>query len=110
MGEPDGQASQMPFAERLLNWLGRLHPIVVHFPIAFFPAALFTAVVGRRRPAFAAPVQFFVVAGGVIAPIAAMLGWFDGGFDLAKDDWLLQSHRWLGTVIGIGALVLGIWS
>lgn len=100
--------SKMTTGERLLDWLGRLHPVIVHFPIAFFPAALFTAVIGRRRPAFAAPVQFLVVAGGIIAPIAALLGWFDGGFDVATDDMLLQWHRWLGTLIGLGALGLGI--
>jgi uncharacterized membrane protein len=110
MSEPDRPASEMPWIERLLNWLGRIHPVIVHFPIAFFPAALFTAVVGRRRPAFAAPVQFLVVAGGMIAPVAALLGWFDGGFDLKNDDWMLQSHRWLGTGIGVGALGLGLWS
>lgn len=101
---------QMSPGERLLDWLGRLHPVVVHFPIAFFPAALFTAVVGRRRPAFAAPVQFLVIAGGIVGPVAALLGWFDGGFDLATDDMLLQWHRWLGTAIGIGSLGLGIWA
>ena len=58
----------MSTLERLLDWLGRLHPIIVHFPIAFFPAALFTAIVGRRRPAFAAPVRFLVIAGGIVAP------------------------------------------
>ncbi len=102
--------SKMTSFERLLDWLGRLHPMIVHFPIAFFPAALFTAIVGRRRPAFAAPVQFMVVAGGIIAPIAAVLGWFDGGFDFATDDMLLQNHRWLGTGIGVGALGLAIWA
>lgn len=102
--------SQMSLGERLLDWLGRLHPMIVHFPIAFFPAALFTAVVGRRRPAFAVPVRFLVVAGGIIAPIAALLGWLDGGFDVASDDWLLQWHRWLGTGIGLVALTLGIWA
>ncbi len=102
--------SKMSTFERFLDWLGRLHPMIVHFPIAFFPAALFTAIVGRRRPAFAKPVQFLVVAGGIIAPIAAVLGWFDGGFDFATDDALLQSHRWLGTAIGIVALGLAIWA
>jgi len=102
--------SKMTSFERFLDWLGRLHPMIVHFPIAFFPAALFTAIVGRRRPAFAAPVQFMVVAGGIIAPIAAVLGWFDGGFDFATDDMLLQNHRWLGTGIGVGALGLAIWA
>ena len=110
MSEPDRPAPEMPWIERLLDWIGRLHPVIVHFPIAFFPAALCTAVVGRRRPAFAAPVQFLVVAGAVLAPIAAVLGWFDGGFNLRTDDWLLQSHRWLGTAIGLGALGLGTWS
>lgn len=102
--------SQMSMGERLLDWLGRLHPVIVHFPIAFFPAALFTAVIGRRRPAFGAPVQFLVIAGGVIGPIAALLGWFDGGFDFASDDMLLRWHRWLGTLIGIGSFGLAIWA
>jgi uncharacterized membrane protein len=110
MIEEKDDRSQMPMMERLLDWLGRLHPIVVHFPIAFFPAALFTAVIGRRRPAFQAPVQFLVVAGGIIGPIAALLGWFDGGFDFSTDDMLLQWHRWLGTAIGFGSLGLGIWA
>lgn len=46
----DPDRSGMGFVGRLLDWLGRTHPVIVHFPIAFFPAALFTAVVGRRRP------------------------------------------------------------
>jgi uncharacterized membrane protein len=110
MMEEKEDRSQMSLGERLLDWLGRLHPVIVHFPIAFFPAALLTAVVGRRRPAFATPVQFLVIAGGIIGPIAALFGWFDGGFDIAADDWLLRFHRWLGTAVGIGSLGLGIWA
>lgn len=102
--------AKMTGLERLLDWLGRLHPMIVHFPIAFFPAALFTAVVGRRREAFSKPVQFLVVAGGIMAPIAALLGWFDAGFDWASDDALLQPHRWLGTFVGILAAGLAIFA
>lgn len=102
--------STMSAPERLLDWLGRLHPIIVHFPVAFFPAALFTAVVGRKRPAFAAPVQFLVVGGGIIAPISALLGWFNAGFGWAEDDLLLSMHRWLGTGVGLGGLLLAIWA
>lgn len=100
--------SHMSTIERLLDWIGRLHPIIVHFPIAFFPAALFTAIVGRRRPAFAAPVQFLVVAGGIIAPLAAVLGWLDAMN--ADPDPLLTVHRWLGTAVGVGGLGLGLWA
>lgn len=93
---------------RLIDWLGRLHPMVVHFPIAFFPAALFTAIVGRRRASFAAPVRFLVVAGGIMAPAAALLGWFDGGLIVSDSDLLLRAHRWLGTAIGISGPALAI--
>ncbi len=110
MGGMAKDRSKMTPLGRLLDWLGRTHAVIVHFPIAFFPAALFTAIVGQRRPAFAKPVQFLVVAGGVIAPIAALFGWFNAGFDFATDDALLEPHRWLGTAIGVGGLGLAIWA
>lgn len=100
--------SKLPFLERLLGWIGRLHPLIVHFPIAFFPAALFTALVGRRRPAFAAPVQFLVVAGGILAPIAALAGWFAG--ISADPEPILAYHRWLGVAIGVVGAGLGVWA
>lgn len=107
--EPEDR-SKMTLLERTLLWLGAFHPMIIHFPIAFFPAALFTAVVGRRRPAFSAPVQFLVVAGGIVAPIAAVLGWFNAGFELVDNDKLLLVHRWLGSGIGIGGALLAFWA
>lgn len=98
----------LSFFERLFSWFGRLHPLVVHFPIAFFPAALFTAVVGRRRAAFAAPVQFLVVAGGIFAPIAGAAGWLAG--ITADPDPVLAYHRWLGLAVGIAGASLGVWA
>lgn len=100
--------SDMPFFERLYTWFGRLHPLIVHFPIAFFPAALFTAVVGRRRPAFAAPVQFLVFAGGIFAPVAAATGGLAGMS--ANAEPILAFHRWLGIAVSIAGAGLGIWA
>ena len=100
--------SRMSFLERLLGWFGRLHPLVVHFPIAFFPAAMFTAIVGRRRPAFSASVQFLVVAGGILAPIAAAAGWLTGLS--AVPEPILAYHRWLGVAIGVAGAGLGVWA
>ena len=100
--------SKMSFVERLIDWFGRLHPMVVHFPIAFFPAALITAIAGRRRPSFSAPVQFLVVAGGIFAPIAAGAGWLAG---MSSDpEPILTYHRWLGVLIGVSGAGLGIWA
>lgn len=67
-------------------------------------------MVGRRRPGFATPVQFLVVAGGIIAPVSALFGWFKGGFSLSDTDPLMLAHRWLGTAIGAGGLALAIWA
>lgn len=106
----DRDRSQMSFIERLLDWIGRTHPFIVHFPVAFFPAALFTAIVGRRRPAFIKPVQFLVVTGGLIAPIAALFGWLNGGWSLTDTEAVMTLHRWLGTGIGVVGLGLGIWA
>lgn len=100
--------SKMPFLERLGDWFGRLHPAIVHFPIACFPAALFTAIVGRRRPAFASPVQFLVVAGGIFAPVAAVAGWFAGMS--ADPDPILAYHRWLGVAVGVVGAALAVWA
>jgi uncharacterized membrane protein len=112
MGEmmSEAEADQAPRStfDRFLNWIGRLHPAIVHFPLAFFPAALFTAVVGRRRPVFGTLVQFLVVAGGTIAPVAAVFGWLDA---IGSDpDPLLTVHRWLGTAVGVGGLLLATWA
>jgi uncharacterized membrane protein len=104
----ESDRSNMPFFQRLYEWMGRFHPMIVHFPIAFFPAALFTAIVGRRRPAFSAPVQFLVVAGGIFAPIAAAAGWLAG---MTSDpEPILTYHRWLGVAVGVGGAALGIWA
>jgi uncharacterized membrane protein len=108
-GMPMGMdRAQMSFFERLVDWFGRLHPLVVHFPIAFFPAALITAIAGRKRPSFAAPVQFLVVAGGIFAPIAAGAGWLAAMG--SEPETVLDYHRWLGVAIAFAGAGLAIWA
>lgn len=108
MGHMDMDRANQSFFERLLQWFGRLHPLIVHFPIAFLPAALVTAIAGRKRPAFAAPVQFLVIAGGLFAPLAAAAGWITGMS--ADPEPILTYHRWLGLAVGAGGAGMALWA
>jgi uncharacterized membrane protein len=88
--------------------LGRLHVILVHFPIALLIAAAageaWSACRGRTAPAPA--VHFCVVLGAAGAVIAAALGWLDAwnGAGVAMPA-TLGLHRWLGTATAGWAIV-----
>jgi uncharacterized membrane protein len=106
---PEPERKPLPTFERLLDWLGRLHPSIVHFPLALLPTALLTAIAGRRRTGLDEVTRFLILAGGLAAPVAMLLGWLDGGWSLWDKDQILAIHRWLGTAIGIGGLGLAAW-
>src|SRR3546814_11257387 len=76
------------FGQRLVSWLGRLHSLVVHFPIAMFLGALgvelFGLWKGRRDYEWVARVMLVIGAIGAVA--AAFLGWFAGGFSLRSEE------------------------
>lgn len=62
----------------LSQLFGRLHPMMVHFPIALILAAvvmeLFT--LGNFRHSFRAGIRFLVIIGTISALFAALMGWF----------------------------------
>jgi uncharacterized membrane protein/mono/diheme cytochrome c family protein len=96
-------------------WLfaGRLHPLVVHFPIAFLLGGAAIEFV-RRRGRGNVPARASVVClcvGGLSAALAAVLGWSDAltAGHQGSDAWVLGWHRWLGVLtacVGAGAAVL----
>jgi uncharacterized membrane protein len=98
-----------PVPARLLDWLGRLHPFAVHFPLALFPVALVALIMARRRGSALDVIRALIVVGGAAAAGAALLGWFNAGFQLGDKDDLLAWHRWLGTAIGLVGAGLAIW-
>ena len=105
-GERVGREVPRSTAGRLVDWVGRMHPMVVHFPLSFLPAALLAALLGRRRPGLLSAARFLIVLGGISAPLAMALGWIDSGFVLFDGPGLILAHRWLGTAIGIAGLLL----
>ncbi len=96
------------FGQRLVSWLGRMHLLIVHFPIAMFLGALGVELFGlwKGRSDYRRVAQVILIIGAIGAVAAASLGWFAGGFYLIDRNPILMAHRWLGTAIAITGLLL----
>lgn len=92
---------------KVLHLLGRLHPAVVHFPIALvtIAAVLESLQLLRRKPTLHAATPACLVFGALSGVVAAVFGWMledaEGGGG-AVVDW----HKW----IGIAAAAVGVLS
>jgi uncharacterized membrane protein len=88
------------------DFLGRVHPFAVHFPIALLLLAALAEIFMILRPAAGGQiiVRFLVAGGAVGAVAAALLGWFAGGWRLADRSEALALHRWNGTAIAAVSL------
>jgi uncharacterized membrane protein len=90
--------------------LGRLHPLLIHFPIALVIAAAIAeaaaAIAGNDR--WRAIAVANIRAGAMFAVVAAIAGWrlaSDPGVEMSS---VLEWHRWLGTVGAGMALVAAL--
>jgi mono/diheme cytochrome c family protein/uncharacterized membrane protein len=109
---PDPQAQPLP--KRILQLLGKLHVLVIHFPIALIAAAAIAESVWifQKRAGMSPAVRFCVLLGAAGAIVAAVLGWIHasyGGFG-AESGHDLQLHRWLGTAATLGAVLAAVAS
>lgn len=89
-----------------VDFLGRLHPAAVHFPIALLLFAAFLELTMMVRPQLRLErtVGLLVWAGAISGVLAVLLGWYAGGFRLTDRSDLLFVHRWNGTAIVVAAL------
>ncbi len=99
---------------RLIRFLGKFHPLVVHFPIALVLATVAAEVLSAvsRKPVFAEAARFMIVLAGLSVVLTVGLGWAAGAFaeytgDASRTLWL---HRWLGTVSGILVVLTAVLS
>ena len=96
--------------ETLARFMGRLHPMVVHFPIALLLlAALLEARAALRRGGLARSgrspvVPTALVLGTISAIIAVWFGWWNAAFEGQRDDAVFW-HRWLGVATAVLAMI-----
>ncbi|EDY20899.1 hypothetical protein CfE428DRAFT_1192 [Chthoniobacter flavus Ellin428] len=99
----------MPFWKRLLRYIGRMHPVSTHFPVALMFVAVFAEGIAwwTRRDSWLQTVRFLVVLAALGAISAAALGWINAYFAsyVGQAAPILKWHRWLGTGTAIWAVV-----
>ncbi|HEY3900507.1 MAG TPA: DUF2231 domain-containing protein [Chthoniobacter sp.] len=103
---------QMPFWKKALRYVGRLHPVSTHFPVALMFVAVFAEGLAwwTRRESWMQTIRFLVVLAALGALAAAVLGWINAYFasytgQLAP---ILKWHRWLGTSTALWAVVCAV--
>ena len=91
------------------SFFGRLHPLVVHFPIALILVAAAIEAVGlvRKRPPSPEMMQWLLGLAALGAAAAALTGWWFAHQQENADEALLRWHRWLG--VGVAALAAALW-
>jgi uncharacterized membrane protein/mono/diheme cytochrome c family protein len=90
----------------VLQLLGRLHPLVVHFPIGLLVVALFMEMLtlNGKRPGLREGINWMVYIGALSAILSASLGWFLKTFDEYSGE-LIEWHQNLGIATAIFSVV-----
>jgi uncharacterized membrane protein len=88
--------------------IGKLHPLLLHFPIGLVIAAAAAELLAilTRRAAWRAVAIANVRAGAAMAAVTAVAGWGLTSASFVESSRLLEWHRWMGvsgTVAAIGA-------
>jgi uncharacterized membrane protein len=101
----------VPGAQHLQN----IHPLVVHFPLAFLPGAVLFYVVGwlTGRASLAWTGFWLLVLGAVSAAVAAGTGLYaeDGVMvDPSVRQALLDVHEWWMLRVVGASVVLAVWA
>jgi len=91
-------AEQAPLSEALLQVFGRMHPLIVHFPIALLLVAALFELVHVVRPGATQrrAVDLLLHLGALGAVVAAVSGWIYTDFEAPRND-LVELHRWTGV-------------
>ena len=81
-----------------MSFIGRFHPLLVHFPIALVMAAAAAELVVIATPlkAWRTVAVANIRAGAAMAVVTAITGWLFASSPLVDATTSLEWHRWLG--------------
>lgn len=91
----------------LWHFMGRLHPMIVHFPIALliFAAILELFTLKKFNSKFRPAIQLLVLIGAVSAIIAAIFGWLLADSDAIEGE-LVDLHQQVGIATAVLSLLV----
>jgi uncharacterized membrane protein len=89
-----------------MTFIGRFHPLLVHFPIALVLAAAAAelVVIATTRQAWRTVAVANIRAGAALALVTAITGWLLASSTLAEAGPALEWHRWVGMAGAAGAI------
>ena len=89
-----------------MPFIGKLHPLLVHFPIALVLAAAASefVVIATPRQAWRSVAVANIRAGAAMAIVTAITGWLFASSPLVDPSPSLEWHRWVGTAGAAGAI------
>lgn len=100
-----------PQLEAYLRVFARMHPMVVHFPIALIGVALFFDVLFRKKEGECGDAAFWTLLLGALgAVVGSAAGWLHGALEShgSSQRELLDQHRWVAIGATVAALVAAI--
>lgn len=95
------------------NWIfqffGRLHPLLVHFPIGLLVVALFLELltIGGKRSGLREGIHWMVYLGTIFAILSAVLGWLLR----TQEDYsgeLVDNHQYVGIATAVFAVITAL--
>ncbi len=93
----------------IFQFLGRLHPLLVHFPIGLLVVALFMELltIGGKRKGLREGAYWIVYVGTIFAVLSALFGWLLR----TQEDYigeLVDNHQYTGIATAVLALLTTI--
>ena len=89
-----------------MSYIGKFHPLLVHFPIALVLAAAAAelVVLATPRPAWRIVAVANIRAGAALGVVTAITGWLFASSPLVDASLSLEWHRWVGMAGAAGAI------